>query len=44
VHDQVPARLALELGGRLVKMTGDGILAAFDGPGQVIPLRRRFRP
>jgi class 3 adenylate cyclase len=36
VHDEVAARLVEEFGGRLVKSTGDGILATFDGPGRAI--------
>jgi class 3 adenylate cyclase len=33
LHDQVARRLVEREGGRLVKTTGDGILATFDGPG-----------
>jgi class 3 adenylate cyclase len=36
VHDELTRRLVEEFGGRLVKTTGDGILATFDGPGQAI--------
>jgi class 3 adenylate cyclase len=36
VHDQLAARLVDQWGGRLVKTTGDGILATFDGPGRAI--------
>jgi class 3 adenylate cyclase len=36
VHDGLARRLVAEEGGRLVKRTGDGILAVFDGPGQGI--------
>ena len=35
-HDQVAGRLVGQWGGRLVKTTGDGILATFDGPGRAI--------
>jgi class 3 adenylate cyclase len=35
-HDEVAARLVERWGGRLVKTTGDGILATFDGPGRAI--------
>ena len=35
-HDQVADRLVGQWGGRLVKTTGDGILATFDGPGRAI--------
>jgi pimeloyl-ACP methyl ester carboxylesterase len=34
VHDELARRLVEEFGGRLVKTTGDGILATFDGPGR----------
>ena len=36
VHDEVARRLVEEFGGQLIKMTGDGILATFDGPGRAI--------
>jgi class 3 adenylate cyclase len=36
LHDELAARLVEEAGGRLVKTTGDGILATFDGPGRGI--------
>jgi class 3 adenylate cyclase len=36
VHDELARRLVEEFGGRLVKTTGDGILATFDGPGRAI--------
>ena len=35
-HDQLAGRLVERWGGRLVKTTGDGILATFDGPGRAI--------
>jgi class 3 adenylate cyclase len=35
-HDQAARRLVDQEGGRLVKTTGDGILAVFDGPGRAI--------
>jgi class 3 adenylate cyclase len=35
-HDQAARRLVEGEGGRLVKSTGDGILAVFDGPGRGI--------
>ena len=34
VHDELARRLVEEFSGRLVKMTGDGLLATFDGPGR----------
>jgi class 3 adenylate cyclase len=36
VHDELAGRVVQEFGGRLVKTTGDGILATFDGPGRAI--------
>jgi class 3 adenylate cyclase len=36
VHDELTRRLVEEFGGRLVKTTGDGILATFEGPGRAI--------
>jgi class 3 adenylate cyclase len=35
-HDSAARRLVEQEGGRLVKSTGDGILAVFDGPGRAI--------
>jgi class 3 adenylate cyclase len=46
-HDAAARRLVAANGGRLVKRTGDGILATFDGPGRAIrcalALRRELR-
>ena len=36
VHDELTGRVVEEFGGRLVKTTGDGGLAIFDGPGRAI--------
>jgi class 3 adenylate cyclase len=36
VHDELTRRLVQEFGGQLVKTTGDGILATFEGPGRAI--------
>jgi class 3 adenylate cyclase len=36
VHDDLAGRLVEQWGGRLVKTTGDGVLATFDGPGRAI--------
>jgi class 3 adenylate cyclase len=36
VHDELAGRVVEEFDGRLVKTTGDGILATFDGPGRAI--------
>jgi len=36
VHDDLGRRLVEQWGGRLVKTTGDGLLAVFDGPGRAI--------
>jgi class 3 adenylate cyclase len=47
VHDELARRLVEQAGGRLVKTTGDGILATFDGPGRgihcAIALRDQLR-
>jgi len=36
VHDELAGRLIEQFNGQLVKTTGDGILATFDGPGRAI--------
>jgi class 3 adenylate cyclase len=36
VHDDLAGRLVDRWGGRLVKSTGDGVLATFDGPGRAV--------
>jgi class 3 adenylate cyclase len=36
IHDELARRLVEQFGGQLVKTTGDGILATFDGPGRAI--------
>jgi class 3 adenylate cyclase len=36
VHDDLTGRLVDRWGGLLVKTTGDGILATFDGPGRAV--------
>ncbi|MET0229030.1 MAG: adenylate/guanylate cyclase domain-containing protein [Actinomycetes bacterium] len=36
VHDDLGTRLVEQSGGRVVKSTGDGLLATFDGPGRAI--------
>jgi class 3 adenylate cyclase len=43
LHDEVAGRLVAEASGRLVKTTGDGILATFDGPGRGIGCAAAFR-
>jgi class 3 adenylate cyclase len=43
VHDELAYRLIEEFGGRLVKTTGDGILATFDGPGRAIQCAAALR-
>jgi class 3 adenylate cyclase len=43
VHDDLSRRLVEEFGGRLVKTTGDGMLATFEGPGQAIHCAVAFR-
>jgi class 3 adenylate cyclase len=35
-HDEMSERQVQRFGGRIVKMTGDGMLATFDGPAQAI--------
>jgi class 3 adenylate cyclase/alpha-beta hydrolase superfamily lysophospholipase len=35
-HDRIARRLIDQHRGRLIKMTGDGVLAMFDGPGRAI--------
>jgi len=35
-HDRIARRLIEQHRGRLIKMTGDGVLATFDGPGRAI--------
>jgi class 3 adenylate cyclase len=36
LHDELAGQAVEELGGQLVKTTGDGILATFDGPGRAM--------
>jgi class 3 adenylate cyclase len=42
LHDEIAGRLAASLGGRLIKSTGDGVLATFDGPGNAIRFAKAF--
>jgi class 3 adenylate cyclase len=35
-HDRIARRLIAQQRGRLIKTTGDGVLATFDGPGRAI--------
>lgn len=35
-HDRICRRAVTEAGGRIVKMTGDGVLATFDGPASAV--------
>lgn len=42
-HDAVAAEAVAESGGRLVKTTGDGLLATFDGPSAGITAARAIR-
>jgi class 3 adenylate cyclase len=41
-HDKLARRLIDQHGGRLIKTTGDGILASFDGPGRAIKCATTF--
>jgi pimeloyl-ACP methyl ester carboxylesterase len=43
VHDDLGARLVEQWGGRVVKTTGDGLLATFDGPGRAIACAAALR-
>jgi class 3 adenylate cyclase len=43
VHDELAYRLVEQQGGQLVKTTGDGILATFDGPGRGINFAMALR-
>jgi class 3 adenylate cyclase len=43
MHDDIAGTLAGVHGGRLVKSTGDGVLATFDGPGRGIRFATGFR-
>jgi class 3 adenylate cyclase len=43
LHDDLARRLLDANGGRLVKTTGDGVLATFDGPGRAIRFAATFR-
>jgi class 3 adenylate cyclase len=43
VHDDLGRRLVEQWGGRVVKSTGDGLLATFDGPGRAIACAAALR-
>lgn len=43
LHDDIARRLVAANEGRLIKTTGDGILATFDGPGRAIRFATDFR-
>jgi class 3 adenylate cyclase len=43
VHDELAGRLVEQFHGQLVKTTGDGVLATFDGPGRAIRCAAAFR-
>jgi class 3 adenylate cyclase len=43
LHDELASQLVEEFGGQLVKTTGDGILATFDGPGRGLRCAAAFR-
>jgi class 3 adenylate cyclase/pimeloyl-ACP methyl ester carboxylesterase len=42
-HDALANSIIEQHGGRLVKLTGDGVLATFDGPGRAIRCASAFR-
>lgn len=42
-HDRACARAVVEARGRIVKMTGDGLLATFEGPASAIAAAHRLR-
>lgn len=42
-HDRTCARAVAEARGRIVKMTGDGLLATFDGPASAIAAAHRMK-
>ncbi len=42
-HDRLVRREVERFGGRLVKSTGDGVLASFDGPGRGVKCGRQLR-
>jgi class 3 adenylate cyclase len=41
-HDALARRCVEQAGGRLVKTTGDGVLATFDGPGRALEAARQI--
>jgi class 3 adenylate cyclase len=43
MHDELARRLLETNGGQLIKTTGDGVLATFDGPGRAIRFATSFR-
>ena len=43
LHDDLSERVVTAYGGRVVKSTGDGVLALFDGPGRAIRAADEFR-
>jgi len=43
MHDELARRLLETNGGQLIKTTGDGVLATFDGPGRAIRFAASFR-
>lgn len=42
-HDSMAAEILSLHGGRLLRSTGDGVLATFDGPGRAVESALRFR-
>jgi class 3 adenylate cyclase len=43
IHDDIAGKLVRVNAGRLIKTTGDGVLATFDGPGRGIRFATSFR-
>lgn len=43
LHDELSIQVATSYGGRLVRSTGDGVLAMFDGPGRAIRAAHELR-
>jgi class 3 adenylate cyclase len=42
-HDAISRGLIDQYGGRIIRLTGDGVLATFDGPGRAVQCARTLR-